>query len=351
MCVSSVPLLTAVVKAHAVLANVISSSVTKSVSQSPAAKSKATRVLNQWRGCHLQVVGGVGPARAILDQEAVVCAQVRGEASHVTVGLRSRGVETGDWPLIGRDHPGAPVSPPLGPVRGVARLALHVRPRAGRGPAFGQGSVRVQGGDAHLVGGLGPGQDPVGLQGMALLRTQAGAPVFALKIACPVPPGPVLIVVPLDQVLVLVRVSLLLLPQTAQRLGPLPGRGAALPQGVGARHREAAQVREHRGDVVPVSDEAPTYDRLKRKYLCVSKSCFPSAESAEDTGISNIREHYCSLDYSFWFSVWQGLKIKLWQAAITLHINGSPSAMKAAYTNLLAKRVLFSSDLQISLLF
>lgn len=121
--------------------------------------------------------------------------------------------------------------------------------------------------DTDFVGGLSLWQDPIGLQSDALLHAQVGRVGLAVYVPGPLRPGVLthflFVFIILSEALVLVRVHLILLSQPPQRLGPLPCRGAALPQRIGAGHRQTAHIVDHGCDVVSVADHAPTHNGLR----------------------------------------------------------------------------------------
>lgn len=243
---------------------------------------------NEWTGSlcvhfmhplptYFEVIGGERSSGAVLGGHVHgwVGPQFCWDCRNVSVRLlhcHSRAVETSDGPLTRRHSPGElEISLPYHSLLRAAQLATHVRPLTRHREVVGrrrrQGSVQVT--EADLVGGLSLRQDPVGLQRDALLHPQVGCVGFAVDVPRPLHPGVlthvVFVFIILSEALVLVGVSLILLSQPAQRLGPLPRRGAALPQRIGAGHRQAAHVVDHGGDVVSVADHAAAHDGLRKE--------------------------------------------------------------------------------------
>lgn len=82
-------------------------------------------------------------------------------------------------------------------------------------------------------------------------------PVFPLVLSV------IVVFLILSETLVLIGVALILFPESSKGLGPLPVGGAALPQRVGAGHRQATHIVDHGRDVVAVTNHAPTHYGLK----------------------------------------------------------------------------------------
>lgn len=225
---------------------------------------------------YFEVIGGERSSRAVLGGHVHgrVGPQFCWECRRVSMRLlhcHSRAVETSDGPLTWRHSPGELEIPlPYHSLLRAAQLAACVRPltrhREVLRRRWRQRSIQV--GEADLIGGLSLRQDPVGLQRDTLLHPQVGCVGLAVDVPRPLHPGVLthilFVFIILSEALVLVGVSLVLLPQPAQRLGPLPRRGAALPQRIGAGHRQATHVVDHGGNVVSVADHAATHNGLGR---------------------------------------------------------------------------------------